>query len=298
MKKRIANLLWLIVLLPTTVLCQVVELPFDNAHYTPLKSNADAKLQAELVSTFQTDPKMSQLISKKLLSIGVVDLSNPLKPRFAQINGDHMMYAASLPKIAVLLAVEQALEDGSLTMTPTLDQLMSKMITVSNNSCTTELIDLVGMDKIAAVLQDDRYNLYDESKGGGLWVGKRYGAGGGRNPDPLKGLSHAATATQVCRFYYMLAYGKLISCDRSTEMLEYLKDPQLHHKFVNVLDRVCPDAEIYRKSGSWRTYHSDSAIVIGDEWRSYILVALVDDADGGQIVKDVISKVDELLKPK
>ena len=228
----------------------------------------------------------------------MVDLSKPERPRFAEINGDHMMYAASLPKIAVLLTVMQSLEDGSISMTADIDELMSKMIAVSDNNCTTELIDLVGFEKIASVLQDDRYNLYDEHTGGGLWVGKRYGKGGAKKPDPIKGLSHAASATQVCRFYYMLAYGRLINCDRSTEMLEYLKDPRLHHKFVNVLDKVCPAANIYRKSGTWRTYHSDSVLVIGDEWRSYILVALVDDPDGSQIVKDVITKIDTILKPK
>lgn len=277
---------------------QVAELPFEGKLYTPLKSNTDSQLKFEITKAFKSDAKISKLIKQKKIGIGVVDLSNPLQPRFAEINGDQMIYAASLPKIAVLLAVEQALEDGVLTMSEELDELMHKMIAVSDNSCTTELIDMVGFDKIADVLQDERYNLYDEEGSGGLWVGKRYGKGGERKPDPILGLSHAATATQVCRFYYMLAYGKLINCDRSTEMLQYLKDPQLHHKFVNVLDEVCPDADIYRKSGSWRTYHSDSVLVIGDEWRSYILVALVDDADGGMIVKQIIKEIDKILKPK
>ena len=285
-------------LLPSVIYGQIAELPFESDLFTALSANKNKQLTKELKAAFTADPKIKKLIKQKKLSVGLVDLSNPDFPRFAEVNGDHMMYAASLPKIAVLLAVEQALEDGILTMSDELDDLMTQMIAVSNNACTTELIDMVGFDKIAAVLQDDRYNLYDEDKGGGLWVGKRYGKGGGKKPDPIKGLSHAATATQVCRFYYMLAYGRLISCDRSTAMLGYLKDPKLHHKFVNVLDQVCPDADIYRKSGSWRTYHSDSVLVIGDEWRSYILVALVDDAAGGKIVKDIIRKVEDILQPK
>lgn len=285
-------------LLPSVIYGQIAELPFESDLFTALSANKNKQLTKELKAAFTADPKIKKLIKQKKLSVGLVDLSNPDFPRFAEVNGDHMMYAASLPKIAVLLAVEQALEDGILTMSDELDDLMTQMIAVSNNACTTELIDMVGFDKIAAVLQDDRYNLYDEDKGGGLWVGKRYGKGGGKKPDPIKGLSHAATATQVCRFYYMLAYGRLISCDRSTAMLGYLKDPKLHHKFVNVLDQVCPDADIYRKSGSWRTYHSDSVLVIGDEWRSYILVALVDDEAGGKIVKDIIRKVEDILQPK
>lgn len=285
-------------LFPSMIFGQIVELPFESDLFTPLSANKNKQLTKELTTVFTADPKMRKLIRQKKLSLGLVDLSNPAKPRFAEVNGNHMMYAASLPKIAVLLAVEQALEDGTMTMSDEIDDLMTRMIAVSNNACTTELIDMVGFDKIASVLQDDRYNLYDEDKGGGLWVGKRYGRGGGKKPDPIKGLSHAATATQVCRFYYMLAYGQLISCDRSTAMLCYLKDPKLHHKFVNVLNQVCPDADVYRKSGSWRTYHSDSVLVIGDEWRSYILVALVDDAAGGKIIKDIIRKVEDILQPK
>jgi beta-lactamase class A len=277
---------------------QIVDLPFEDTHYSPLMNNYDHNLKKSIVNTLNTDKKLKKLLRQKKVCLGLVDLSKPTRPRFAEINGDHMMYAASLPKIAVLLAVQQELEKGTIQMSDKLNDLISKMITVSNNSCTTELIDLIGFDKIASVLQDDRYNLYDENRGGGLWVGKRYGKGGKKNPDPLKGLSHAATATQVCRFYYMLAYGQLISCERSIAMLDYLKDPMLHHKFVNVLDQVCPDADIYRKSGTWRTFHSDSVLVIGDEWRSYILVALVEDPNGGQIIKDIIFKIDKLLEPK
>lgn len=288
----------LVIMFSATLKGQVVNLPFENELYTPLKNNYDPNLKKEILNAFMADPKTRKLIKQKKLSLGVVDIINPHKPRFAEINGDHMMYAASLPKIAVLLAVEQALADGTLTMTNELEELMTKMIAVSDNSCTTELIDLIGFEKIAEVLQDDRYNLYDENNGGGLWVGKRYGKGGRKNPDPIKGLSHAASATQVCRFYYMLAYGMLISCDHSTEMLDFLKDPRLHHKFVNVLDQVCPDADVYRKSGTWQTFHSDSVLVVGDEWRSYILVAIVDDPDGSKIVKDIIFKIENVLKPK
>ncbi|MDF1698395.1 MAG: serine hydrolase [Saprospiraceae bacterium] len=295
---RILQIVMAVVILPTFIHSQVLDLPFDSEFYTPLKQNKDPLLNAEILKEFMANKKTRKLIKQKKLSIGLVDLSTPSKPRFAEINGDHMMYAASLPKIAVLLAVMQALDEGSITMSDELHELMSKMITVSDNNCTTELIDRVGFDKIASVLQDDRYNLYDEDNGGGLWVGKRYGKGGARKPDPIKGISHAASATQVCRFYYMLAYGNLINCERSIEMLEYLKDPKLHHKFVNVLDQVCPDADIYRKSGTWRTFHSDSVLVVGDEWRSYILVALVDDPDGSKIVKEVITKIDAIIKPK
>lgn len=114
----------------------------------------------------------------------------------------------------------------------------------------------------------------------------------------MKNISHAASATQVCRYYYLLAYGKLVNFERSQEMLGYLCDPELHHKFVNTLDKVAPKAKVYRKSGSWQTYHADSALVWGSAWRKYVLVALADDPSGEQIMRELMMEVDKTLKPK
>jgi len=157
------------------------------------------------------------------------------------------------------------------------------------------MIDRLGFDKIEKVLTDPRYNLYDENHGGGLWVGKRYGSGGGRNPDPMKGLSHAATAMQVARFYYMMAFGQLVSQERSEQMLNIMVDSKLHHKFVNTFDKVAPDAKVFRKSGSWSVFHSDSVMVWGPE-RQYILVALVEDGDGENIIRQLGLAVDQIMQ--
>ena len=80
-------------------------------------------------------------------------------------------------------------------------------------------------------------------------------------------------------------------------MLDILEDPELHHKFVNTLDQIAPNARLFRKSGSWRTYHSDSILVWGkDSNRRYILVALVDDANGEQIIRDLVKPIEKVLK--
>ena len=208
-----------------------------------------------------------------------------------------MMYAASLPKIAVLLAAMQAIEDGELEDSPEVRSDMRVMIARSDNSATTRMIDRIGFEKISDVMQDPRYEFYDEDYGGGLWVGKRYAAEGKRVGDPIKNISHAASATQVCRYYYLLSFGRLINEDRSREMLTYLGNPELHHKFVNTLDQVAPRAKVFRKSGSWRDYHSDSVLVWGPTWRRYILVALVEDPGGERMMRDIMREVDKMLNP-
>ena len=275
------------------------ELPLniDNSKIKPLQKLLDSSLQTNLRDELASHPDWNDLIVQKKMAVGLVDLSDPENVRFARVNGNHMMYAASLPKIAILLAAMDAIEKGELKETSEVKKDMRLMISKSDNSAATRMIDGVGYDKIEAVMIDPKYAFYDEHKGGGLWVGKRYGSGGDTNREPLKNLSHAASVTQVCRYYYLLANGKLVNQKRSKQMLDIMEDPELHHKFVNTLDQIAPAARLFRKSGSWRTYHSDSILVWGkDSNRRYILVALIDDANGEQIIRDLVKPIEKVLK--
>lgn len=264
--------------------------------FHPLREQENAALERRLANRLNSVSHYRSLIQDKKLAVGLVDLQDPLNVKFAQINGNEMMYAASLPKIAILLTAMDAFEKREMTETSTIRQDLQAMISVSNNQASTRMIDRLGYEKIEAVLTDPRYELYDKDFGGGLWVGKRYAASGQRYPDPIKGLSHAATASQVCRFYYLLSMGKLVSFERSRQMLEIMDEPALHHKFVFSLDRAAPRARVFRKSGSWQNFHSDSALVWGkDPRRRYILVALVEDAGGEQIIRDMVNVVEEVL---
>jgi beta-lactamase class A len=261
----------------------------------PLRTIIDPGFQTDLEKTLNSNAKWKRLISQKKLAVGVVDLDDPLNARYARVNGNVMMYAASLPKIAILLAAMEAIEKGEIVDSPEIRTKMRLMMSISSNSASTELMDLLGHDKIANTLRDPKYDLYDEDYGGGLWVGKRYAKTGERHPDPLMGISHGATVTQVCRFYYLLAYGMLVNYERSKEMLDLMADPELHHKFVAELEQIAPRARLYRKSGTWKNYHADSVLVWGPE-RRYILVALSEDPDGARILRNLVIAVDDMLK--
>ncbi len=267
-----------------------------EAAWLPLYERVDAYLQTALDAQVASHPRWKQLAKQKRLGFCAVDLStNP--PRFARVNGNHMMYAASLPKIAILLGAYASFEDGSLAETAAFKIELDKMIRVSSNTAATNMIDAVGLKKIQSILQDERYGLYDKSRGGGLWVGKRYAKTGPRVGDPMHGISHGATPTQVCRFYYLLATGKLINERRSNQMLSHLQDPGLHHKFIAELDVVAPNAKKYRKSGTWRDFHSDSVLVRGTQWRDYILVGLVQAEGGNLILREILLAVEDILNP-
>lgn len=285
-----------VVLFLTQLSFSQTKVPVIRKHVTePIQQLQDTTLQTLLDVELRKNPTWKHLINSKLMSVSIVDLSNPNNIRYAGVNDNNMMYAASLPKIAVLLAAMDAIDKGELIETKAVQNDMRLMISKSNNQATTRMIDRVGYKKIESVLRAPKHKLYDEETGGGLWVGKRYAAGGARYPDPLKGLSHAATTKQVCSFYYQLAMGNLISPKRSVDMLKIMKKPELHHKFVSVLDQIAPKADVYRKSGSWKNYHSDSALVWGPN-RRYIIVALVEDSNGEQIIRNLVKPLDKILK--
>lgn len=262
----------------------------------PLRKLVDSKLQQLLSKRLTANKKWKRLINQKKMAVGLVDLRDINDVRFARINGNEMMYAASLPKIAILLAAMDAFEKGDLKETGEIRKDMELMIGQSDNQASTRMIDRLGYKKIESVMKDPAYAFYDEKYGGGLWVGKRYASSGERYPEKIKGLSHAATTSQVSRYYYMLAFGKLVNAGRSKQMLDILEDPPLRHKFVNTLSTLAPNARLFRKSGTWKNYHSDSILVWDLPDRKYILVALVDDPEGETIIRQLVKPVESAMR--
>ena len=258
-----------------------------------LREATDPALQAQLEERLDA-LQLGRSVEAGQLSVALVDVTDPDQPRLAEVNGDAMLYAASLPKIAILLAAFQRIDEGALALDDETRDLMTRMIRNSSNSAATAMIGKVGRDYINELLRSPRYRLYDKSLNGGLWVGKEYGRGSAYQRDPLHHLSHGATAFQVARFYYLLEKGELVSPQSSREMKRILGKPAISHKFVGGLLAEAPQAQVYRKSGSWRDWHADSAIVEHDG-RTYIAVGLAQNPSGGEWLKRLIVELDGLI---
>ena len=259
----------------------------------PLRKNRDAALQAQLERALSRIG-LQKAVKKKTLGIALVDITDVDHPRLAAVNGDEMMYAASLPKIAILLGAYESINTGKIKMDERTRETLTNMIRFSSNKAATEMLNRVGMPYLAKVLRSPRYKLYDPEFNGGLWVGKEYGRAKAWKRDPLHNLSHGATAIQVARFYYMLETGNLVSREASREMKAILGDPGIHHKFVKGLENADRDSLIFRKSGSWRNWHSDSALVERNGHR-YIAVALAEDPGAGKWLSRLIVAFDDLI---
>lgn len=268
----------------------------NDYHWKTLEEISSKELSDRFDSFIFEDEILSDLVKKKKFALGLVDLSDIYNPVAAWINGREMMYAASLPKIAILFAAMQALENGAIDDTPEIIGDLYSMIRNSDNEAATRMIDRLTLQKIEEALLSPDFRFFDNDRGGGLWVGKRYARQGEKHPDPINGLSHGANAYQVCRFYYLLATGSLLSPGRSKQMLDILSRPALCHKFVKVLSKKFPLDRIYRKSGTWKCWHSDSVLVWGSSGKPrYILVSLVEHPDGERILRAVASFIQRVL---
>jgi len=269
-----------------------------------------ARAQSEDPSLGEScDPRLQKALEKRLsalrlagparrksLSVVVVDITDPSSPRMAYVNPNEMMYAASLPKIAILLGAFEKIASGEMQLNDETLEKLKQMIRNSSNAAATEILHRVGKEYLAELLQSPRYRLYDPEKNGGLWVGKDYAKAPVWKRDPLHNLSHGATALQVARFYYLLETGQLVSPELSMLMKSILADPAIEHKFVKGLKEIQPDLEIYRKSGTWGPYHSDSAIV-EHHGRRYIAVALAKSARGERWLQKLIVALDGIICP-
>ncbi len=258
----------------------------DGAH--------DAILQQDLERHLRR-MGLEQAVADGKLAVALVDITDEDHPRVAAVNGDKMMYAASLPKIAILFGAFKRIEAGEMRLDAETRDLLIEMIRHSSNQAASEMLDRVGKPWLARLLQSSPYRLYDPARNGGLWVGKAYGRNDLWKRDPLHHLSHGATALQVARFYYLLERGELVSPALTAEMMKILSKPGITHKFVKGLTGAYPNARIYRKSGTWKQWHADSALVEHDGKR-YIAVALAESPEGGKWMTHLIVALDKMIK--
>lgn len=250
-----------------------------------------AELEAEIpgISSEEIEPRNASLV--------VVDITDLDEPRVASFNGDKMLYAASLPKIAILLGAFVQIDRGELEFDDALRNELTQMIRKSSNEAASAVLGQVGFETLAEILQSEQFNLYNPDDGGGLWVGRDYGGGRSWKRDPVNNLSHGASAMKVARLYYLLLTDRLVAPDLKAEFMEILSDPGIDHKFVAGLAEDNPDAEVYRKSGTWKTFHADSGIVVDPDY-SYIIVAITDDPEGAQRLPRIAQAADAAVRKK
>jgi beta-lactamase class A len=273
------------------LLCSLV-VGITHAEGRDLDDSVDAGLQHGLERVVR-EQGLSGEVESGRLSLALVDISEPDAPRLAMLNGHAMVYAASLPKIAILLGAFVEAGRGRFPLDGERVAEMTKMIRFSSNEAATRVLDWVGRQRLLEILQSPAFALYDPKRNGGLWVGKSYGREEAYQRDPVRNLSHGATAFQVARFYWLLDTQRLVGPELTPLMKQVLSQPGIRHKFVKGLESR-PGVEIYRKSGTWQDHHADSALVEHDG-RKFVIVGLANHRDGGEWLERLAAPMHDLV---
>jgi beta-lactamase class A len=251
-------------------------------------------LETALKKEFQGEYK--QAIENKKAAFVVVDITDLQHPKVAGVNPDVMLYAASMPKIAILLGAFVKIESGEISLDEETRSELTRMIRKSSNEAATAVLKRVGIENLAEILQSEKYRLYDPEHNGGLWIGRDYSGGPLWKRDPLHKISHGATAMQAARFYYLAVTRRLVSEQYFDDFSEIMSNPGIEHKFVKGIKKSNPDAEIYRKSGTWKKFHADSGVIVDKEaGYQYIIVALVEHQRGADGLARFAAVVDETM---
>jgi beta-lactamase class A len=244
-----------------------------------LRAAQDFELQRSLEAAVH-DLGLDAPVAQRRLELALVDVTNAQAPRLAMLNGDEMMYAASMPKVGILFGAMAEAESGRFPLDAERLQAMNRMIRLSSNEDATRVLKWVGESRLLELLRSERFRLYEAQGAGGLWIGRGYAPEPAFQRDPLRKLSHGATMFQVARLYTMLAAGTLFEPRIDELMLDILGNPGIHHKYLRALQDV-PGVRIFRKSGTWRDFHADSAPVEAGG-RRYVTVAIAEHRDGGE----------------
>ena len=113
-----------------TVFIVLIAVVIPSAAQPPLSvldQSCDPKLQQGLANCL-TSLRLGKAAERKALSIALVDITDPSAPRHAFINPNEMMYAASLPKIAILLGAFERIENGQMDLDAATRDKLTQMI--------------------------------------------------------------------------------------------------------------------------------------------------------------------------
>ena len=222
--------------------------------------------------------------------VGVMDLRDG---RLAMIHPDREEYAASVPKVGILLAYFHLQPEAASNLSSEVCHELGLMVKASSNEAAERFSQMLGLKEIQRVMNE--YGFYDVKRGGGIWVGKHYGVRGERYGSPVADNSHAATVRQLLRFYLMLEQGKLVSAEGSRSMRQIFESPELPHDHIKFVKGLAEEnVQIIRKWGSWEDWLHDSAVVKGDG-RHYILVGLTRHPRGDEYLEEIAKAVHGLM---
>lgn len=169
----------------------------------------------------------------------------------------HQMESASLIKLYIMGAVWQAVEDGRLTYTQEIQELLRQMITVSDNESSNRLVEALSPDGLSHPQGRILVNEFAAANGFADTAQGR-DLKDHRDVEPVE---KNYTSVRDCGLFLEKVYrGECVSPEASGQMLELLKMQQRREKIPAGLPEGTVTAN---KTGEVSTMEHDAAIVYG-----------------------------------
>lgn len=171
-------------------------------------------------------------------------------------------YSASVIKLFIMAAVEQAIESGALADTSEVENHLEQMITVSSNDDTNSLIEILGGGSAEAGLA--AVNAFAASQGfADTAMTELIGLPTG---DPNR---KQTSVNDVGRLLSMVYHGTLVNADASARMMTLLQAQQLTGKIPAGVPAGTVTAN---KTGEITGVENDAAIIWTGGATDYVLV--------------------------
>jgi beta-lactamase class A len=271
-------------------------------------------LRVDLSSTFNKEVERLSTESKaRAIAVAVHDLESGL--RFSQ-HGDRWFHAASTIKVAVLLAVFRAVDEGRLHLddslhvrnrfisaadsspfrlnpdsdamlelyqaigrTAKISALAKEMITGSSNLATNLLLDFIGVEYARKVLRDAQVDGVELRRGVEDHAAHE------------KGINNEVTADGLLKLLSAVR-GDFLSNESKEQAIRIL----LEQRFNSMLPARLPaHAAVAHKTGEISTACHDMGIVYLPEREPYIAVILTEFDSEGEGRREIVAAISEAI---
>lgn len=295
--------------------------PTPPKNYQPVALKKSAALQALLetaVSETLTDFSAKK-VSANDVAATLIDLRDANNFQMASVRGNERIYPASVVKMFYLAAVHQWLEDGKIkSLTPELSRGLKDMIVDSSNDATHYIVDVLtetssggelspkelenfaakrnAMNRYFSALGYSNINVNQKTYCEDAYGRERQFRRDGTNRNML-------TTDATARLLAEIALGKIVSPERSRQMLDLMKrdfsgtsndkDSQAHGFTAIALNKLnLKDAKLWSKAGWTSKTRHDAAYIETPDGLKFVLVVFTENfANEREIIPGIAERV-------
>ena len=126
----------------------------SDSRFPVLWDRNDPVLQQQMESIL-AKLKLARAAKRKKLAVVLVDVTDLDEPRVAAVNGDHMIYAASIPQLAILLGAFIEVREGNMELDAETRESLTRLIRFSSNVDATRMLNRIGKKRLLEILQSE-----------------------------------------------------------------------------------------------------------------------------------------------